>query len=217
MMHVEGEDDEDEYVAGDPDGITRSFPLGLRQMHTGHPFWRELCSAERLAVVRWLQRGDAGGLLIALAGNPSSPGLRSCVLEAIAGGPETGWRMRVINPIGGRPTNFDKAKLTSLQASLVSDGGDVAALAVTLSGITKGERAKRGRFRDPMQVAMVGIVAEAFRLSGKNYFDAIMEASIALAEELPDDGDDPRNMKRVAQLYDEFLRAGTSCGQPQQK
>lgn len=209
MTCPDGEDDEAEYIAGDPERSICEAPLRLLSERPEHPFWRALTAEERIAVVRWLQCGEARGLLNALASNPSSPGLRSFVAEALAGGPETGWKLRIAShATGGRPTNADKAKLSALQAAVAGDGGDVATSAATLAGSAIGARSRKGGVYDPMHVANMGMVVELFRMSGKNYEDATMDAALDLAVKKPRGGDDPKNLKNVRRLYDEFLGAG---------
>lgn len=227
-MDAVGDDEDgegDEYVAGDPERPSPRTTCRIVYAPLEHPFWRDLCAQERIAVVRWLKRGDAYGLLTALATNPSSSGLRSFVAEGLAGGPETGWNLRIASPAtGGAPRKADKARLAALHTAVAGDGGDVAALARMLASIARGKRSRRGRFNDPMQIAMVGLAVAARRLPcancgepGSSYDKAVRDAALAMVKQMSEDGDDPRNAKRVGQLYDQFLRAGFPDGLTKRK
>ena len=153
------EDEESEYVAGDADRLPRDARTTRLQFERPeHPLWHALSVSERIAVVRWLQRGDAHSLLRALAGNPVSPLLRCAVAEGLIGGPETGWQLRIASrAAGGAPTKADKATLAALQTALAGYGGEIAETANRLAEIATGERARRGRRNHPTQAALVGI------------------------------------------------------------
>lgn len=153
-------EDEDGYIEGDSESPQYEGRGGrIRNAEALGPlYWRALSGPERVAVIRWLQRGEASALLNALARNASSPGLRGAVLEALAGGPESGWKLKIASPkTGGAPRRADKEKLSALRAALADDDGDVGALALQLAGIVIGQRSRRGGVIDPMQAAMVGL------------------------------------------------------------
>jgi hypothetical protein len=162
-MSVDQSDD-DEYVAGDPERTVTAPTVRLKFGSPRPQYWQALTGNERIAVVRWLKRGDAGFLLRALALNTSSLGLRAFVAEALAGGPNTGWRMRLAaqGAAGGSPRKIDRETVAALRGAL-ADGGSVSRLAARLAGRMKGERARRGPVSDPMQVAMVGLAYYAAR------------------------------------------------------
>lgn len=156
---------DDEYIAGDP-GRSETAPKVLFKSESiGHPYWRALTGNERIVVMRWLKHGDASRLILTLAHNPSSMGLRAYVAEGLAGGPQTGWRMRLAarGPSGGAPLKCDRVALVALRDALAVGGGDVSMLAAQLAGGMTGERARRGPVSDPMQAAMVGIAYYAAR------------------------------------------------------
>ncbi len=162
-MSVDQSDD-DEYVAGDPERIVTAPVVRLTFKSAGPQHWQALSGNERIAVVRWLKRGDAACLLRALTLNPSSPGLRAFVAEALAGGPNTGWRMRLAaqGVAGGSPRKIDRETVAALRGALM-EGDSVSKLAARLAGRMRGERARRGPISDPMQVAMVGLAYYAAR------------------------------------------------------
>jgi hypothetical protein len=200
MTCPDGEDGEGEYIAGDPERVICAAPVRPRSETTpGHPFWRALSVPERIAVVRWLQRGDARGLLNALSNNPLSHGLRCFVLEGLAGGSETGWKLRIASPAtGGAPKKADKAKLSELQMALAGYGGDVATLARALAVKTIGQRARRGRINNPMQAALVGLdLALAY--------ERLASSKQAIYEVADLYGDSEKNIGR---LNTEFRKAG---------
>jgi hypothetical protein len=199
MTCPEREDDEAEYVAGDPEHFACAAPVRLRSNIPAHPFWRALSVPERIAILRWLQRGEAHNLLSALSNNPSSPGLRCFVSDGLAGGLATGWRLRIASSsTGGAPRKADKAKLSALQAALAGDGGDVATLARLIAVLAIGERARRGRINNPMQAALVGIdVAMAYHRLG-SWKQAIYEVA-----RFYDDSE-----KNVERLNTDFWKAG---------
>ncbi len=156
--------DDDEYVTSDPERPETTPQVRLKSEQAGPRYWQVLTGNERVAVVRWLQRGDAVRLLRALALNPTSPVLRGFAVEALTGGASTGWRMRLAaqGATGGAPKKADRGALAALRDTLAS-GGDVSMLAARLSGRMTGSRARRGPVSDPMQAAMIGLAYYAAR------------------------------------------------------
>lgn len=155
---------DDEYVAGDPERSESAPRVRLKSEQVGPRFWQSLTANERIAVVRWLQCGDATRLLRTLALNSSSSGLRCFVAEALAGGPETGWQMQPAaqGSAGGAPKKIDREAVAALRSALMG-GDDVSVLAARLAGRMTGKRARRGRVSDPMQAAMVGLAYYVLR------------------------------------------------------
>ena len=161
MAQAGSEDDDEEYIAGDPDRAIGEARCRIRPTLPGPAYWRGLSVSERIAVARWVSRGDLLGLFAALVDNPSSPGLRSFAAEALAGGPETGWKIELRRPVGaggGRTTKADKAKLAALVAALLSGCGDIATLARAIAGNAVATRSRKGRINNPMAAAMVGLL-----------------------------------------------------------
>lgn len=151
--------DGDDYVAGDPERPpANAASISITSEAPAHPIWGMMSVGERIAVVRWLQRGDASRLLTTLAENPTSTGLSCATLEALAGGPFTGWKLRIASsPTGGAPKKAEKALLVALEAAITDKPTDVAGLASKLAGLAIGARARSGPISDPMQAAMVGL------------------------------------------------------------
>lgn len=150
---------DDEYVAGDPERLETVPKVQFKSERAGPPYWRALTGNERISIVRWLRRGDAGYLLRALALNPISPGLRGFVAEGLAGGPQTGWRLRLAARGSDRSASIkhDREAVTVLRTALAVGDADVSMLAAQLASRMNGERARRGRFTSPARAAVVGL------------------------------------------------------------
>ncbi|MBT9246652.1 hypothetical protein KM031_10180 [Gemmobacter fulvus] len=201
--------DDDDYVAGDPErSPQRPLRASLRYRDASPVWWSDLGAENRIAVIRWLQRGDAKKLLVALSRDRVVTALHALVLEGLDGGPVTGWGLRIRSgKTGGAPTKAARAIICGLREAIrTKDDRQIGALAGQAATLLEGVRSRRGRYADPMQVAMTGIAIEGLRLTGKTYQQATYAFALSTANRPPKaKGDDPHKLKNVMRLYDQFL------------
>jgi len=203
--------DEAEYIPGDREHkLTGGARITLINPAVTNKFWSGMNARDRVCVIRWLQRGDAAGLLTQLSQPSSANVLRALALEGLSGGDLSGWRIRIGGrPTGGAPSQAAKELFAALRGALLTvDDLRIAMLAKRAAMIAKGTRTKRGRIANPMNVAVIGLTVEAQRVAGKSYGEATFDIARNLECRPPGKGRNgqPHNIKNVQRLYHQFMR-----------